>query len=92
MTRTRNLLHYNKLNEFVKWAESQGYELEPSPPEAHYEVARLRQPNLSGTNLPILFYKRARTDHVTTHGEGTELVEKWLNEKNGVTKHGKRAW
>ena len=77
-SRTRNLLHYNKLSLFRLWAtEAAGYVVRK--PTGHpYEVLRLA----SGIGRPdILFYKRDRTDHVTTTGEGTKLVERWLKER-----------
>lgn len=81
-TRTRNLLHYNKLSLFRIWCEGQGYET--SSGAAEYEVMRLTGFQ-AAVIPPIIFYKRLKTDHVTTFGKGTELVERWLKERTMTT-------
>ena len=80
--RARNLLALSKLEEFAKWAVSQGYRREPT--KGTYEVLRLRKKGES----PVLYFKRDKGEHATSYGEGTALVKQWINtrkhEKKGL--------
>ena len=71
--RSRNLLALSKLEEFAVWAVSQGYRREPT--KGTYEVLRLRKKGDS----PVLFFKRDRGEHATSYGDGTALVQLWIN-------------
>jgi hypothetical protein len=73
--RTRNLLALSKLGEFSKWAVSQGYLREPM--KGTYEVLRLRKKNES----PVLYFKRNSGEHATSYGNGTALVQQWINSR-----------
>lgn len=75
--RRRDLLHENKLDDFTTWASSQGYTIEPHINLA-YEVLRLRGRPQDGRKPPIIFYKRLKTNHITTTRSGTKLVERWF--------------
>ena len=81
--RTRNLLALSKLEEFAVWAVSQGYRREPT--KGTYEVLRLRKKGES----PVLFFRRDKGEHATSYGDGTALVQLWINtrkEKKEVVK------
>ena len=71
--RSRSLLALTKLVDFAAWAVCQGYKVEPT--KGSYEVLRLRK---KGEN-PVLYFKRDKGDHATSYGEGTALVQKWIN-------------
>ena len=77
--RSRSLLHRHKLEEFVSWAQRQGYRSLPRRPAAIYEVARLEK---EGDKRHIVIYERLKGDHCTVTGEGLKLVEQWLKERN----------
>jgi hypothetical protein len=62
-----------KLVDFAAWAVSQGYNREPT--KGTYEVLRLRKKGMS----PVLFFKRDKGEHATSYGEGTALVQLWIN-------------
>lgn len=78
--RTRNLLHPNKLDDFRQWAEAAGYTVEAT--KGAYEVLRLRK----GAAPPLIFHKRDRTDHITTFGAGTSLVQRWLHRRKSAVR------
>ena len=71
--RARNLLALSKMEEFAKWAVSHGYRREPT--KGTYEVLRLRRKGES----PVLYFKRDGAQHATSYGEGTALVQLWIN-------------
>lgn len=71
--RARNLLALTKVQEFSLWAESQGYKSEPT--KGSYEILRLRKKGQS----PVLFFKRDKGEHATSYGDGTALVQAWIN-------------
>ena len=71
--RARNLLALTKLVDFAAWAVCQGYKVEPV--KGAYEVLRLRKKGES----PILFFRRDGAQHATSYGEGTALVQLWIN-------------
>ena len=71
--RSRNLLSLSKLEEFAVWAVSQGYRRETT--KGTYEVLRLRKRGES----PVLFCKRDKGEHATSYGDGTALVQLWIN-------------
>lgn len=79
--RTRNLLHETKLEDFKRWLLLNGYELMRIPEQSKFEVMRIKQKSVYA--MPsISFYKRERTEHITTYGLGTQLVVRWLKERN----------
>lgn len=73
--RTRNLLAITKLVDFAAWAQCQGYKVEPT--KGTYEVLRLRKKGES----PVLYFKRDGAQHATSYGEGTALVQLWINSR-----------
>lgn len=73
--RSRNLLALSKLEDFSKWADSKGYRREPT--KGTYEVLRLREKGMS----PVLFFKRDKGEHATSYGDGTALVQQWINSR-----------
>jgi hypothetical protein len=73
--RRRNLLHRSKLNDFLQWCRQHQVTVR-FPPHA-YQVAALTQ----GMEVSII-YDRDHGDHFTTYGFGTQLVERWLKERN----------
>jgi hypothetical protein len=79
--RTRNLLHESKLEDFKRWLLTQGYELMHVPDSSKYEVMRIKAKSVFA--MPsISFYQRTRTEHITTYGLGTQLVVRWLKERD----------
>lgn len=71
--RSRNLLSLTKVESFAQWAVTQGYKVEPT--KGSYEILRLRKKGKS----PILFFKRNSGEHATSYGDGTALVQQWIN-------------
>jgi hypothetical protein len=78
--RSRNMLALSKLEEFAKWAVSQGYRREPT--KGTYEVLRLRKKGES----PVLYFKRDKGEHATSYGDGTALVKLWINSRKQAKK------
>jgi len=75
--RSRALLHKNKLHDFTVFAIGEGYLVEHT--KGAWEVLRLRLPDAAGTNLPLIYYERARGDHLTVMaGEPLALVQRYL--------------
>lgn len=70
----RNLLHYNKLEDFKAWLTAQGIEFRDGRGE--YEVLQIRQPPHW---IPL--YRRDRGEHLTTQTRLVPLVELFLKEK-----------
>jgi hypothetical protein len=79
-TRHRGKLHQSKLDAFVAWAESQGFQREPTKGPQFHEALRLRYPG----HRPLIFYY-AGNEHLTAYGPGLALVRKWLRERKGKT-------
>ena len=78
--RSRCLLHNNKLKDFKKFAIAEGYDVEPTV--GAWEVLRLRMRDPAGTNPPLIYYVRARGDHLTVmDGEPLALVQRYLKER-----------
>lgn len=71
----RNLLHRTKIEDFLTWVRDLDFAVFRNA--RPYEVARLIKPNQN----PIIIYERDQGDHLTTFGEGTALVERWLKER-----------
>jgi hypothetical protein len=78
---SRNLLHFNKLRDFVAWSYTAGWREVSILPD-QYEVLRLQRQD--GNDVTLVFHKRLRTDHVTAHGKGQELVEQYFEERYGA--------
>jgi hypothetical protein len=84
MSRTRALLHFDKLDDFAAWAATKGWVREPT--KGAYEVLRLRKenPKKKRHRKPVIFYKRPRSDHATIGWDqqvGVDLVKQWLWER-----------
>jgi hypothetical protein len=84
MSRTRALLHLNKLDDFAAWAATKGWEREPT--KSHYEVLRLRKPGKTkrGKRKPIILYRHEGGDHATIgrdQAPAESLVKQWLSER-----------
>jgi hypothetical protein len=79
--RSRSLLALTKLVDFAAWAVCQGYRVEPT--KGTYEVLRLRKKG----EAPLLYFRRDKgsfggePQHATSYGEGTALVQQWLNSR-----------
>ncbi len=71
----RSRLHHTKIEEFAVWAIAQGFQRLPT--KGDYEVLRLKKDGRD----PVIMYKRLSTDHVSTFGYGSVLVNRWLAEK-----------
>ena len=77
--RSRSLLALAKLEEFAAWAVTQGYRREPT--KGDYEILRFRKKG----EAPLLYFKREKgmmggeSQHATSYGYGTTLVQQWLN-------------
>lgn len=80
--RRRDLLHRNKLEAFRTWALANGYREYPVSPKSAWEVLRLEKIDPAGNCPHLVFYVRARGDHITTYGDGTALVQCWLALRN----------
>jgi|GEM_PF-2360147 hypothetical protein len=78
--RSRNLLALTKLVDFAAWAVCQGYKVEPT--KGTYEVLRLRRKSES----PVLYFRRDKGEHATSYGEGTALVQLWINTRKQAKK------
>ena len=84
--RSRSLLALTKLVDFAAWAVCQGYTIEPT--KGKYEVLRLRKKGQS----PLLYFRREKgmmggePEHATSYGDGTTLVQQWLNSRKQTKK------
>ena len=77
MPSSRDRLHPNHLPEFVAYAATRGYEVEPT--RGVYERLRIRKPD----GRPIIFFQRDRTDHLTVPFDGAELVSSFFERRYG---------
>jgi hypothetical protein len=77
--RSRSLLALSMLRVFEEWAVTQGYRREPT--KGSYEILRLRKKG----EAPVLYFRRDKgsfggePQHATSYGEGTKLVQRWIN-------------
>ena len=77
----RCLLALSKIDEFVAWAKTQGFECEPL--RGPYEVLRLRFEGAA----PLIYFTRAATlsggepMHATAQNDGAQLVRMWLRDR-----------
>lgn len=76
MNRRRDNLHHTKVPEFLQWAEAKGYS--QLPIKGSYEVFRLSNPKKGEI---LIGHKRDKTDHITTTGRLTQLVDSWHRER-----------
>lgn len=83
--RSRSMLAMSKLEEFAAWAIADGFAREDT--KGTYEVLRLRwAEKIDGRRMqPYIFFKRDRSDHVTSQAEGSQLISRWLRERNKTT-------
>lgn len=82
--RHRGLLHLSKLDDFAAWAESSGFEREPT--KGDFEVLRLRPPAIEGrVSPPITFFVKASAEHVTAFDAGLKLVRRWIRERKAAS-------
>jgi hypothetical protein len=80
--RSRSLLALTKLEEFAIWAVADGFTREAC--KGTYEVLRLRWPG----HAPLIFFVRDRGAHATSQSDGTQLVRRWLIQRNSKTSGG----
>ena len=78
-TGRRNQLHLNKLDEFVRWAKTQGYETEDAT--GAHEVLRLRKDEAP----PLRFWKHHGGNHATTDKYSQPLVSEWMYKRRQAT-------
>lgn len=77
---SRDTLHKKHMEEFLEFAKTKGYEVLPSPPQAIYEVGRIKM----GTNKPIIFFAREKpTEHVTVPYGAIDLVSDFYSWRKG---------
>jgi len=76
MTRSRSLLHLNKVQEFANWMSTKGWG--QRAPKGTYEVLRMVHRNSSE---PLIVYKRLKAEHCTVYGNGLHFVHRWLKER-----------
>jgi hypothetical protein len=89
--RRRDLLHRNKLPDFLKWAEKNGY-TPLAVRTGTYEVARLEKLTQRTETPPVIvIYRREKGEHLTTTGEGTKLVWRFLKTNNKRARRAKDA-
>lgn len=88
MSRSRNMLHISKLDEFTAWLRERGWL--QGDTRGEYEVLRMTKP---GCDTLLVHRKGAVIEHLTTWGEShTELLT-WFRERkeeanvNGPTTH-----
>jgi hypothetical protein len=75
---SRHRLHFNKIDAFAAFCESQGFTRE-QPIESAYEVLRLRKP---GTPAVIAHAPNRATQHATLHGMGERMFSRWMRQRN----------
>lgn len=78
MSRSRCLLHFNKLPEFQAYLERRGWVV-LQPIRAAYEVLRMHHPN--GQLYCILHQRANAKEHVTSWGLSQELVKDYFRSK-----------
>jgi hypothetical protein len=70
----RCYIHYTKLDEFREWLKSKGWN--HVPVRGEYEELRVWK-----KGEIVIFWKRLRSDHLTSSGTGTILSIQFLKEK-----------
>lgn len=73
----KGLLHQERLPEFLAWISKNGYVVHPTSGH-EYEVARIEEYTINGTNPHIVIYRRDASQHLTLCPEGTTVVKRWL--------------
>ena len=73
--RTRNLLHKSKIEPFKKFLKAEGWTVKET--KGCYEAIRVAK-----AGMTVIFYKRNTGDHLTTHGRGTYLASKFIEQYN----------
>lgn len=69
----RATLHWTRVDDFGAYCCGEhGYRRLPL--KSPFEVLRIQR----GTEAPLVFYRRLRTDHATATGAGEVLVEKYI--------------
>ena len=69
-TRSRSLLHKNKLKAFRAFCEQHGWRVEPN--KGVYDALRMRHPN---NREPMIVYWRGHCpEHLTVYGVGLDMV------------------
>ena len=76
MSRSRSMLHRNKLGEFITWLKARGWEKVDT--KGPYEVLRMTRP---GCDTLIVHCKNEVIEHFTTWGESQVELLTWLKER-----------
>lgn len=79
--RRRDLLHKNKLDDFVAFMADKGWDRVPSSPQASFEAARFVHRVRRHGDVPIILYDRNTGDHLTTFGKGTSMVHGFIQSR-----------
>lgn len=73
---SRDTLHKKHMEQFLEYVKTRGWEVLESPPQAIYEVGRIKK----GTNKPIIFFAREKpTQHVTVPYGAIDLVADFIS-------------
>lgn len=72
MNRRRDMIHITKIDEFKKFIQDLGFQVQIT--KYDFEVFRV----ISRGKCFAIFYQRGGTDHLTTFGEGTKLAHKYI--------------
>lgn len=73
--RNRNLLHHTKVNDFLEFVKSKGYEIHET--KGYYEAFRIKK-----NGKFVIGHKRYRSDHVTIHGQCLFLIYEFIKDKS----------
>lgn len=87
MSRSRQMLHLSKLDEFAAFCESQGFQRDP--PKDYYEVLRMTKPG----SEPLLVHKKLYAkEHVTTWGVSQRMFYRWRDAKRNAAMQSDTAY
>ena len=76
--RSRNLLHKNQEEAFIKWMLGKGWTSHPPRPGS-YERLRFRK-----EQSIIIIHDRNSGDHFTTQGLGTQMAQAFIQERKNA--------
>lgn len=77
MSRSRSLLHINKLTDFKNWLKTKGWFEVPCG--GFYEVLRMR--HQSGGHPLIVYSKQDAKEHYTIHGIAYNMFRNWQDDR-----------
>lgn len=77
MTRSRSLLHLNKLDDFRAFCESRGWS--NASIKGPYERLRMTR---SGSSPLIVYARSSATEHLTVHGVAEQMARAFLRERS----------